>query len=254
MVHRFLECLAVDGNYSKARICSLLLGICSIAVLIWLIVLSVQLGKAETECEECESAISAGTSVPSGGSVTTPAASPTDKYEIVSTTEGTCGIEAIIKPNKPGLTLKQCEERAEATPNAKFIFFSEEYKGKPKDSVHTLCVMYKACGKVPKRIVRGGTGATYELVGEDKKRWKEISITEKTCGRKYKVGAPITGKITKEQCISRGQRTAKVNYVFYVDKMNRASSSKSLCQLYKSCDLSKGVIPTYLGITYKVKL
>lgn len=57
MVNKYLECLAVEGNYSKARIGLLLLGIFGFAFFIWLIVLSVELGKIESSCESKESDI-----------------------------------------------------------------------------------------------------------------------------------------------------------------------------------------------------
>ena len=43
MVHKWLGCLAVDGNYSKSRIGMLLMGTIVLGFLIWLIVLSVQI-------------------------------------------------------------------------------------------------------------------------------------------------------------------------------------------------------------------
>ena len=43
MVNKYLECLSVEGTYSKARIGCLIGGIAAIAALIWLIVLSCML-------------------------------------------------------------------------------------------------------------------------------------------------------------------------------------------------------------------
>ena len=43
MVNKYVEWLAVDGNYSKARIGSLIGGVAAIAAIIWLIVLSTKI-------------------------------------------------------------------------------------------------------------------------------------------------------------------------------------------------------------------
>lgn len=47
MVNKYLECLSVEGNYSKARIGCLLMAIFSIAVFIWLVVLTAQISNAK---------------------------------------------------------------------------------------------------------------------------------------------------------------------------------------------------------------
>ena len=44
MAHKWLECIAVEGSYSKARIGMSLMGAIFLAFIIWLIVLSVQIG------------------------------------------------------------------------------------------------------------------------------------------------------------------------------------------------------------------
>lgn len=47
MVNKYLECLSVEGNYSKARIGCLVAAIFSLAAFIWLIVLTVQIGNVK---------------------------------------------------------------------------------------------------------------------------------------------------------------------------------------------------------------
>jgi len=139
MAQKCLECLVVDGNYSKARIGALLLGLISIAFFIWLIVLTVNLDK-DKEAE----------------------ANATQDFEWdkIAVTCSDKDDNKIDEESKDDLVA--CKKLANEKVNAKFFFYSDDKS----------CTIYKACDKME---ISNKTGLTYEK--NEKEKWIAYYMT-----------------------------------------------------------------------------
>jgi len=139
MAQKCLECLVVDGNYSKARIGALLLGLISIALFIWLIVLTVKLGKDE----EAEASAKQDFEW--------------NKIAVTCSDEDDNKINTEVKNN-----LDECRQFGDSNKAANFIFFS--------DDKH--CTIYKGCDKMK---ISNKPGITNKK--KENKQWDEYERT-----------------------------------------------------------------------------
>lgn len=153
MAQKCLECLVVDGNYSKARIAGLFLGLISIAFFIWLIVLTVNLEKD----------YAAGTN-----------ATQDFEWDKISVT---CSDKDDNKiSTEPKENLKECKDLADSK-DAKFIFYTDDKS----------CTMYNECDAKKSRFANN-SGSTYKR-GE--KEWKPYDMTCGEDNDSYQVMAMV---------------------------------------------------------------
>jgi len=143
MAQKCFECLVVDGNYSKARIAGLFLGLISIAFFIWLIVLTVNIGKDDAE----------GTNEPQDFEW--------DKIAVTCSDIDNNMVDTVKKKN-----LTECQNSA-LFGITHFVFYTDD----------KFCTRYKKCGE-NKRSVSHKPGSTYKKTfgGE----WIKYDLT---CGK-----------------------------------------------------------------------
>merc|ERR1712126_395329 len=122
MAAKLLECLAVDGNYSKARIGALLLAIFSIAYFIWLIVLTVNMSKID--CKEKPNSDSTG-------------------WSIISETKPTCGSTPMDRSGNVK-DKAECDKKASENNATRFIWFAHSEKRGKSRIVHFLKLVLSA--------------------------------------------------------------------------------------------------------------
>lgn len=220
-----LECLTEDGNYSKLRIGTLLLGLFSIAFLVWLIVLTVQMNQLECDGES---------------DLDLPG------WKLFSETELTCG-----KTNNEvtALNVKSEELCKEEANNDKyknvtnFIWIANDSSNK----LHPHhCVLLKSC-KISETRLPGSPGIT--LMKDSEGNFQPFSKTEdKTCDEKDKIGDTLED-IFRKECEKEAEKTKDANYIAYVEPFTKNDANgnktemKSQCTFYKSCEVKKGEIP-----------
>jgi len=225
MAQKCLECLVVDGNYSKARIGVLLLGLISVAFFIWLIVLTVKLGKdedAEANATHNE----------------------TQDFEWDKIAWETCSEFGDNKiDTKPKSDLKACQEWASKTENAGYIFYSYDNK----------CTMYKVCVKIE---ITKKPGLTYEK--QKNGEWIEYAdedIPKKTCGNKNeKYSFQMISMVDSlEKCKEEASKSDDGRFIFF---SNSSLLDKSIpgCYFYENCDSENLHVPKYPGETYLRKI
>jgi len=139
MAQKCLECLVVDGNYSKARIGVLLLGLISISFFIWLIVLTVNLSKEEDAEANATQDFK------------------WDKIAVTCSDEDDNKIDTKLKDDQ-----KKCQDWATKNKTAKFFFYSDDKN----------CIIYKDCDKME---ISNELGLTYMKDEADK--WNEFDMT-----------------------------------------------------------------------------
>jgi len=217
MAHRFLECLAVDGNYSKARIGALLLAIFSIAFFIWLIVLTVNM--SQIDCKENPNSDSTG-------------------WSIISETQPTCRSDH-IEGDKEVKDKAECDKIAKANKDANFMWFAET-----NNTQKWYCALYKTCYKSKSKFSSWAAGTTYMkdangefdvIVGKmDRQRCKEDE--EGNTVWKW-------DDVFYQECKERAIKLTDAKFMMYAEaftlKTENENSEKhnSRCELYKECHL-----------------
>jgi len=224
MAQKCLECLVVDGNYSKARIGALLLGLISIAFFIWLIVLTVKLGKDEAR-QNAE-------------------ANATQSFEWDKIVWETCSEE---KDNKIATEqksdLKKCQDWASTNELAKYIFYSYDNK----------CTSFKECNvmKTPKE-----PGLTYKKEKIEKNdKWIEYEDPKnrKTCGKGKFSFQMISMVESLEKCKEEASKSDDGRFIFF-SKKSLLDEDIPGCYFYKNCDSENLHVPDYPGETYLRKI
>jgi len=219
MAQKCLECLVVDGNYSKARIAALFLGLISLAFFIWLIVLTVKFGKNED----------AGTRAPQDFEW--------NKIAVTCSDDGGNKIDTQSKA-----TLEECKQWAGDTNKAKFIFYSDENSTAPAD-----CSMYMKCGEKERRIVNK-PGLTFQKNENDK--WKKYNMT---CGKdliSYQIVAMVD---SLEKCKEEASKSDHGKFIFFPN-YPVANTNKTACKFYDMCDSTHVLTSKSSGETYQRKI
>jgi len=219
MAQKCLECLVVDGNYSKARIGGLLLGLISIAFFIWLIVLTVTLGKDEDS--------DANTNAPQDF----------EWEEIVATCSdnGDNKINTTSKDNR-----KKCGEWANNFNDAKFIFYSDD----------KTCILYKECGEMEGRIANK-PGFTYMKIDND--NWVTFDTSDVTCGKEKSSFQAIYKVDSLEKCKEEASKSDDGKFIFFSNSSLLGTETPG-CYFYNKCDLKNLHSSDYSGKTYQRKI
>ena len=127
MAKKCLECLVVDGNYSKERITLLALGLLLIAILIWLITLTIKVEHIDNKYETRTTIVHTTTS--------TTKVSLILSWEKIATTFNICNHSQTNVVIQNGTSLQQCEELANQIAEAKYFFYDITYS----------CIVFKTC-------------------------------------------------------------------------------------------------------------
>jgi len=159
------------------------------------------------------------------------------KWTEYSKTERTCNFKGgnLVKQFKGAL--KKCIKVASKNPNVKYIWHSKS----------DWCALFKKCEKKRNgKLRKGNPGITYQLKDGE---WKFYSETEKTCGGP---GVKTFENKSLKECkkVASKKKYKKVQYVWYVNTI-AGGKKKNFCKLIERCDLAKGRMPGYPGVTYK---
>ena len=216
MAQKCLECLVVDGNYSKARIGALLLGLISIAFLIWLIVLTVNLDKdKEAEANATQDF-------------------EWDKIAVTCSDKVDNKIDEKLKDD-----LKKCQDWAKDK-NAEFIFYSDDKN----------CAIYKACDKMEISIK---TGKTYQKDKNDESGWSEYYMT---CGKDNLSFKEVSMVDSVEKCKEEASKSDHGKFIFFSESSPFPKLNKTMpgCYFYGQCDSTNVHHTDSPGETYQRKL
>jgi len=220
MALKCLECLVVDGNYSKARIGALLLGLISIAFFIWLIVLTVKLGKDDD----------AGANAPQEFEW--------NEIAVTCSDDGNNKIETQSKAS-----LEECKIWANKKDKAQFIFYSDENVTAPAD-----CSIYMKCGEKERRIANN-PGLTYQRDGDEK--WKRYDMT---CGKDQHSYQTLTLVDSLENCKEEASKSDRGKFIFFPDSPSANHENKTACLFYDMCDSTHVHKSEDSGETYRRKI
>jgi len=216
MAQKCLECLVVDGNYSKARIGALLLGLISIAFLIWLIVLTVKVGKEEDAKAK---------------------ATQDFEWDKIAVTCSDKEGNMIVTESKD--TLDKCKEFAAKDANAKFIFYSDD-----KD-----CTKYKGCGKME---ISNKTGLTYQKT-DGKDGWNRYDMT---CGKDNLSFQVVSIVDSLEKCKEEASKSDHGKFIYFSHSSPFPNFNSSIpgCYFYNKCDSTNVHSTKDFGETYERKI
>jgi len=190
----------VDGNYSKARIGGLFLGLISIAFFIWLIVLTVKDAGAKA-----------------------PQDFEWNKIAVTCSDDGDNKIDTQSKAS-----LEECENWAKTDKKAQFIFYSDENTTAPAD-----CTKYMKCAENETRIANN-PGLTYEL--DKSGNWKKSKISDMTCGNDTYSFQVMSMVDTLEKCQIEASKSDHGKFIFFSDTSLLKDSSIPGCYFYDKCD------------------
>jgi len=216
MAQKCLECLVVDGNYSKARIAGLFLGLISIAFFIWLIVLTVNLEKDDA----------AGTNAPQDFEW--------NKYVVTCSDKDGNKISTESKN-----TLKECQDSAKFA-TASFIFYTDDKS----------CNIYKRCGE-KKRRVADKPGSTYKKLTSLTGEWRKYDMT---CGKDKLSFQAMAMVDSLEKCKEEASKSVHGKFIFYSNSSLLKDSTSPGCYFYDKCDSTYVLEPEVSGQTYQRKI
>ena len=214
MVSKCLECLAVDGSYSKSRIGVLVMGILSISLFIGLIVLTVQM--KQINCDEEEG-------LPGWS-----------KY---AETQVACDLgEKNLIFGDYVKTEKDCFNNATANKEAKYVWLS---KG---TTTKHYCGLLRTC-RVSEGRIPQVPGKTYIKNADGK--FEIIGVTDNTCADTNNNTIFDKKDLFLKQCTEEAKKSKDAKYVWYAAPYN--NEQKSRCTIYKECDLENGKVPSRPG-------
>merc|ERR1712126_455895 len=218
MAAKLLECLAVDGNYSKARIGALLLAIFSIAYFIWLIVLTVNMSKID--CKEKPNSDSTG-------------------WSIISETKPTCGSTPMDRSGNVK-DKAECDKKASENNATRFIWFAHsEKKGKKP-----YCALFKTCLVSESKFSSIAAGTTFMKDANGEFNVIVGKMDRERCAEKENNRILQEPDVFYQECTERAIKE-DAKFMMYAEaftlktKDGKAEKHKSLCELYKECTLEK---------------
>jgi len=214
MASKLLECLTVDGNYSKARIGALLLAIFSLAYFIWLIVLTVSM--SQINCEEKSNS------------------SDSTDWNIITVTQPMC--------SHPNLDIQvkdkvECAKKANET-NAIFMWF-----GKSGTEGKKSCQLFKTCPISESKFSKFANGTTFMKGADDKYDIIVGKMDRKRCVEKGDKLISSEEDYFYKECLENAIKSDEAKFMMYAEAFSlkldngTAVNHPSLCELYKECEL-----------------
>jgi len=214
MAAKLLECLAVDGNYSKARIGALILAIFSIAYFIWLIVLTVNMSKIV--CEEEPKSDSTG-------------------WSIYSDTQPTCGDDPL--GNWEVKDKAECDKKAVEEKEANFMWFAEANEKKK------YCAVFKTCHKSKSKFSSWAVGETFMKDANGEYNVTVGKMDRERCTEKENNIIDSWDDVFYQECIEKATNSEDTKFMMYAEAFSlemtngTIKDSTSSCVLYKECKL-----------------
>jgi len=197
-----------------AKIKHSLFGVVSIAVLIWLIFLTVVAGRIEDEYE----------------------------WKEIAKTDGTCTLDKNNGIEYQNITtLKQCEELANQMTETEFIYYDS--------NMH--CILFKNCNtmKIDSRFM-DSPGATY-IWSEDRDKFLRIYNNQKSCNFYNGDFIHYYPNLRFSACKKLGNNHNDWNYIFtYINGRGRERG----CSFFKNCSEETRAMPESMGFTYEKQI